>query len=164
MTDYRSVEIFRGLRVVDMTTGMAGPLASMVLADHGADVVKVEPVGGEWARALLAFSFWNRGKRSLEIDLDDEAHRSRLAAVVAGADVLLATDAAGVLRRIGMAESPGERSRLVTCSISGFGPAADAPRRPMTIMREIVGSSRSLINSLEAVSGIFATAASSRTR
>jgi crotonobetainyl-CoA:carnitine CoA-transferase CaiB-like acyl-CoA transferase len=151
MIDCRSVEIFRGLRVVDMTTGMAGPLASMLLADHGADVVKVEPVGGEWARALHAFSFWNRGKRSLEIDLDDEAHRSRLAAVVAGADVLLATDAAGVLGRIGKVENPAERSRLITCSISGFGPAADhSGDRPY---EAIVAARTGRMSELDALSG-----------
>ena len=52
------------LTVVDFSQGMAGPMVAMVLADHGADVIKVEPPHGDWARPLPGFQMWNRGKSS----------------------------------------------------------------------------------------------------
>ena len=62
-----------GLRVVDLTTGLAGPLATMTLGDHGADVVKVEPPGGDPHRSYVGSVVTNRGKRSVVLDLDDPA-------------------------------------------------------------------------------------------
>ena len=59
-----------GLRIVDLTTGLAGPLATMVLSDHGADVVKVEPPGGDPQRSYVGSVVTNRGKRSVVLDLD----------------------------------------------------------------------------------------------
>lgn len=118
-------DLFAGLRVIDTTSGMAGPMASMLFADHGADVVKVEPPGGDWARALPAFVQWNRGKRSVVADLDTPSARATMRELVLGADVLIALDAGTVLARLELDRAaldclnPG----LVTCSISGFGPA-----------------------------------------
>ncbi len=124
MTTPPTPQIFDGLRVVDLTSGMAGPLASMMLADHGADVVKVEPPGGDWTRGLPAFGLWNRGKRSVCIDMADANDRALLRDLIDTADVLIATDVAAVLRRLDV--SPEHRAArnpgLVTCSISGFGP------------------------------------------
>jgi crotonobetainyl-CoA:carnitine CoA-transferase CaiB-like acyl-CoA transferase len=118
-------ELFAGLRVIDATSGMAGPLASMMLADHGADVVKVERPAGDWARALPAFVQWNRGKRSVVLDLDAPADQKVMRALVLGADVLIATDAASLLERAGLDREAVDRRNpgLVTCTISGFGPA-----------------------------------------
>ena len=69
-----------GIRVVDLTTGLAGPFATRLLAEAGADVVKVEPPGGDPERVARAVGFatWNRGKRSVALDLDDEADRAAL--------------------------------------------------------------------------------------
>ena len=76
-----------GIRVVDLSTGIAGPVAGMFLADHGADVVKVEPAGGDPARALPGFAVWNRGKRSITADAGSPDGAARIAALLAGADV-----------------------------------------------------------------------------
>lgn len=65
-----SVPALDGLRVLDLSTGIAGPVAGMFLADHGADVVKAEPPGGDPARSLPGFAVWNRGKRSVVADED----------------------------------------------------------------------------------------------
>src|ERR1051325_9684419 len=58
-----------GLKVLDFSQGMAGSLATMILADNGAEVVKVEPPEGDWARGEPGFLMWNRGKQSLVLDL-----------------------------------------------------------------------------------------------
>ena len=77
----------QGVRVLDLTTGIAGPLAAMLLADFGADVVKVEPPGGDPARARPRFAMFNRNKRSITLDPAAEPGRRRLEALLAGADV-----------------------------------------------------------------------------
>lgn len=77
------------LRVVDITNGIAGAMASMFLADFGATVVKIEPPGGDPTRANPGFATWNRGKRSLALDLDGPAGLTRAADLLRGADVLL---------------------------------------------------------------------------
>ncbi len=78
-----------GIRVVDLSSGVAGPLASAILADFGADVVKVEPPEGDPARRLPGFAAWNRGKRSVRADLSEPADREHLADLVAGADIVV---------------------------------------------------------------------------
>ena len=78
-----------GLRVVDLTIGMAGPLAGMMLADAGADVVKVEPPGGDPTAARPGFVAWNRGKTRLTCDLDRLEDRRALDELLGPADVVL---------------------------------------------------------------------------
>jgi hypothetical protein len=78
-----------GLRVVDMTTGLAGPLATTTLSDHGADVVKVEPPSGDPQRSYVGSVVTNRGKRSVVLDLDNASDRDRLLELAATADVLV---------------------------------------------------------------------------
>ena len=80
----------RGLRAVEVGGGIAGPLAAMLLADAGVEVVKVEPPGGDPARADPGFAVWNRGKRGIVADLTTLAGRQRVAPLLAGADVLVA--------------------------------------------------------------------------
>ena len=58
--------------MLDFSQGMSGPLAAMILADHGAEVVKVEPPWGDWARELPGYLMWNRGKQIMTLDLRDE--------------------------------------------------------------------------------------------
>src|SRR4051794_3900331 len=86
-----------GLRVVDLTTGLAGPMATMTLSDHGADVVKVEPASGDPQRGYVGSVVTNRGKRSVVLDLDDSADRERLLALVDTADILVESFAPGYL-------------------------------------------------------------------
>src|SRR2546423_15473483 len=80
-----------GVRVVDASTGIAGPLAAMLLADFGAEVVKVEPPGGDPDRAEPGFSVWNRNKRSMVLDPGAAADRGRLAGLLAGADLCVSS-------------------------------------------------------------------------
>ncbi|MCW2522253.1 MAG: putative acyl-CoA transferase/carnitine dehydratase, partial [Frankiales bacterium] len=81
--------ILNGIRIVDLSDGIAGPTAAMVLAEAGADVVLVEPPGGVKTRSLPGFKTWNRSKQSVELDVTDAADRPRLEQLLAGADVLV---------------------------------------------------------------------------
>lgn len=122
--------IFEGLRVLEVGSGMAGPMVGMVLADHGADVVKVEPPAGDWARALPGFEAWNRGKRSIVVDLDSPAGRSQLHELAARADVVVAATRPGSIADRATASALRAHDALVGCRVTGFGPASglvDAP-------------------------------------
>src|SRR6266481_4680485 len=77
----------QGIRVVDVSTGIAGPLAAMLLADFGAEVAKVEPPSGDPARREPGFAVWNRNKRSVVLDTRIEDDRRRLSDMLAGADL-----------------------------------------------------------------------------
>ena len=110
------------VRVLDLSTGPVGGVATMVLADFGAEVVKVEPVGGEPWRSLAAAPMWLRGKRSVELDVDSD--RSRLEELVHEADVVVSTDspAQSRARRLEYADIRALNDAVVFCSITGFGP------------------------------------------
>jgi formyl-CoA transferase len=121
-----------GLRVVDQTQVMAGPFCSMLLADMGADVIKVEPPGGEETRGLpptvppgisAAFLAVNRNKRGLLLDLKQPEGVAVLKTLAATADVLVENYRPGVARRLGVdyATLAPLNPRLIYCSISGFG-------------------------------------------
>jgi len=128
-----------GIRVADFTQALSGPYCTMLLADLGADVVKVEmpgrgddsrhwgpPFVGDTAAYFLAV---NRNKRSLELDLRSPAGREAAAALVASSDVVVENWRPGAAARLGLdAATLTERHpRLVHCSISGFG--SDGPPR-----------------------------------
>ena len=129
-----------GIRIIDLTSNMSGPLATMVLADQGADVVKVEPPTGDAIRSVgtghagmsAYFANNNRGKRSIAVDLSTDAGRNIVRRLVADADVFAQNFRPGVIERLGL--DPGSlmaaNPRLVYASISGFGttgPLGDAP-------------------------------------
>jgi len=111
-------------RVIDLSTGPVGGFATMVLADFGADVVKVERPGGDPLRHLAAAPLWLRGKRSMVLDLEGDAAQEQLHALTDAADVLVESFRPGKARRLGAdfgtlsARSP----QLVYCSITGWGP------------------------------------------
>jgi crotonobetainyl-CoA:carnitine CoA-transferase CaiB-like acyl-CoA transferase len=81
--------VLDGVRVLDVSTGIAGPYAAMLLADFGADVVKIEPPAGDPTRSLPGFAVWNRNKRSVALDERSESGRRRLDEFLAGADVCI---------------------------------------------------------------------------
>src|SRR5919201_4731374 len=85
-----------GIRVVELSTGIAGPVAGMLLGDYGAEVVKVEPPSGDPARALAGFAVWNRNKQSVGVDPRSPGGRRRLAALLADADLCIYADAASI--------------------------------------------------------------------
>ena len=129
-----------GFRVVDLTTNMSGPLATMVLADQGADVIKVEPLTGDVIRSVgtgvagmsAYFANVNRAKRSIAVDLSRPEGRDIVLRLCAGADVFAQNFRPGVVERLGL--GPDDvmvaNPAIVYASISGFGdtgPLATAP-------------------------------------
>ncbi len=121
-----------GVRVIDLTAMVSGPLATAVLADQGADVVKVEPPGtGDLIRHIgtsrgglsAIFSTINRNKRSIVLDLAAPRGRDLLLRLVAGADVFVQNFRPGVAERMGLSEKALREAcpDLVYVSISGFG-------------------------------------------
>jgi len=116
-----------GLRVIDLSSGIAGPLVGMLLADHGADVIKIEPPGGDPGRRQLGYRVWQRGKRSAVLDLERPADHDDLLALIAHADVLIESLEPDERERLGLApEATAARNpRLVHGSITGYG---DDPR------------------------------------
>jgi crotonobetainyl-CoA:carnitine CoA-transferase CaiB-like acyl-CoA transferase len=129
-----------GIRIVDLTTNMSGPLATMVLADQGADVIKVESPAGDAIRSVgtghdgmsAYFANNNRGKRSIVVDLSTEAGRDVVRRLAADADVFAQNFRPGVIDRLGLDAGSlmSANPRLVYASISGFGmsgPLGDAP-------------------------------------
>ncbi|WP_028208783.1 CaiB/BaiF CoA transferase family protein [Paraburkholderia nodosa] len=122
-----------GIRVLDFSRFMAGPLVSSIMADHGADVVKIEPPEGDPTRkgrrtrlqqpAGDSFCVLNRGKRSVVLDLKQSVDRARAHALIHDADVLIESFSPGVTARLGI-DAPTAHAlnpRLVYCSISAFG-------------------------------------------
>jgi crotonobetainyl-CoA:carnitine CoA-transferase CaiB-like acyl-CoA transferase len=123
---------FEGVRVVELCQGMAGPLVGQLLADNGADVVKVEPPGGDWARPMPGFRMWNRGKDGVELDLSEPTDRDRLLALLASTDVLIESVRGGTEHALGL-DPDALQARfphLVHCTISGFGLAGDHAHLP----------------------------------
>jgi crotonobetainyl-CoA:carnitine CoA-transferase CaiB-like acyl-CoA transferase len=121
-----------GLRVLDLTRLLPGPFATLVLADLGADVVKVEePGGGDWLRGMPplaggdsgAFHALNRGKRSVAIDLRRPEGAATFLRLARGADAVVESFRPGVLDRLGVGFEAlrRENRRIVLCSISGYG-------------------------------------------
>jgi crotonobetainyl-CoA:carnitine CoA-transferase CaiB-like acyl-CoA transferase len=115
--------VLEGIRVVDVTGGPVGGFATMVLADFGADVVKIEPPGGDRFRALAASPLWLRGKRSAVLDLADASGRAELHELVRTADVLVVSGPPGRAARWGIDAASAERLQpaLVHCSITPWG-------------------------------------------
>ncbi|WP_236794764.1 CaiB/BaiF CoA-transferase family protein [Amycolatopsis sp. GM8] len=89
-----------GIRVLDLTSGIAGPIAAMHLADFGADVLKIEPPAGDPDRSRPGFAMWNRNKRSVVIDPADAEDRARLEEFIGCADVLVTSGTEGPFARI----------------------------------------------------------------
>jgi crotonobetainyl-CoA:carnitine CoA-transferase CaiB-like acyl-CoA transferase/2-hydroxychromene-2-carboxylate isomerase len=123
-----------GVRVLDLTGVVSGPFATMFLADQGADVLKIEAIGGDITRRSRAtidkdgefsalFISSNRGKRSLSIDVKSAAGREVLAKLVAQADVLVQNFRPGTMERLGLGvdELRQRHPRLIYVSISGVG-------------------------------------------
>jgi crotonobetainyl-CoA:carnitine CoA-transferase CaiB-like acyl-CoA transferase len=119
-----------GIRVIDLTTVVSGPVCTMILADQGADVIKIEPPGGDIARRTAGdgeftamFISSNRGKRSIALDLKQQTARDALRRLIATADVLVQNFRPGTMERLGLDE-PAMRAAnpgLIYVSISGVG-------------------------------------------
>lgn len=112
-----------GLRVVDLSWGLAGALATLFLADQGAEVIRVEPPGGDVLRSQPAHPLWLRGKKSVQLDLRTASGCGDAHTLIAGADVLVESFRPATAERLGFApEALAQRQpRLVHASITGFG-------------------------------------------
>ena len=132
---------FKGLKVVDLSQGVAGPYCAMMLAQYGANVIKVEPTDtGDWSRALgtiygdhTAYSIpSNLGKRSIALDLKHDAGRAVLWRMIEGADVFLQGFRPGVIDRLGFGYDAvsAKEPRILYVSISGFGLSGPLSERP----------------------------------
>jgi len=120
------------LRVLDLSWGVAGPMTTMLLADNGAEVTKIEPPGGDPFRALSGYRVWNRGKRSAVLDLKNADDRASFLELVKHADILVESYAPGTTRELGIdfetlhALNP----RLIYCSITAYGRDNSHSQRP----------------------------------
>lgn len=160
-------DLLAGVRVLDLTNVLAGPFCTYLLAQLGADVIKVEQPGrGDLARRLGAdpernrqglgasFLAQNAGKRSLTLDLKRAEGRAILERLASGADVLVENFRPGVMERLGLGPGRlrGLAPRLVWCSISGFG--ADGPLAASPAYDQIVQG----LSGLMAITGDAASA------
>jgi formyl-CoA transferase len=133
-----------GVRIVDLTQVMAGPFCTMLLADLGADIIKVEPPSGDLSRSMggrrlqmkgddrAPFLALNRNKRSVVLDLKQSTGRDHLLSLLRDADVMVESFRPGVAERLGVAypDVNNLNPRLVYASISGFGPSGPWADRP----------------------------------
>ncbi len=118
--------------VIEAAEVMPGAIAGMLLADHGADVLKVEPHGGSFFAHDLTRKSWDRGKRSVELDIADEAERGKLRALLSGADIFIhsMTDQDAAAAGLDAASLARDFPALVVCAITAYGrdtPFADRP-------------------------------------
>jgi crotonobetainyl-CoA:carnitine CoA-transferase CaiB-like acyl-CoA transferase len=131
-----------GIRIVDLTAMVSGPLATMMLADQGAEVIKVEnPSGGDFTRSAanrqgnVSASFLNnnRNKKSVALNLKEPAGREALLKLVATADVFVQNFRPGVIDRMGLGEDELRKvaPNLIMVSISGFGDTGPFAQRPV---------------------------------
>lgn len=134
-----------GIRIIDLTHMLSGPYGGMLLADLGADLIKVEPLHGEGTRKLLAddpknsidgmgayFITLNRNKRSVAIDLKSESGKAVFYDLIEQVDVVISNFGPGVPERLGIDYDTlkAVNPRIITCCISGFGSDGPGAKRP----------------------------------
>ena len=174
---------FAGIKVLDLTHALSGPFATQLLADLGADVVKLEnpkqqdfsrwipPFVGDQSHYFIAI---NHGKRSIAADLRSEAGRALALELAGKADVLVENFRPGAVDRMGLGHErlAAINPRLIHCSISGFGQEGEASRRPaydiviqamsgfMSVTGELDGAPlRSGVSIGDVVAGLYAVQA-----
>src|SRR5690606_2155313 len=145
-----------GVRVADFSRVLAGPYATMLMADLGADVIKIEPPRGDdtrrWAPPLgpdgrpTYFAAANRNKRSVVLDLTDPADLERALRLATSADVVVDNFRPGVMARFGLdhASLAARKPRVITCSITGFGSGAGARLPGYDLLVQAVGGLMSI--------------------
>ena len=134
-----------GVRILDLTHMLSGPYASMILADLGAETIKVEPLTGEGTRRLLAtdpkhsldgmgayFLTLNRNKKSVAIDLKNERGRALFYRLVGVSDIVISNFTPGVPERLGIdyRSLAAVNPRIIACTVTGFGSSGPGHRRP----------------------------------
>jgi crotonobetainyl-CoA:carnitine CoA-transferase CaiB-like acyl-CoA transferase len=124
--------VLDGVRVLDLSWGISGPVATMLLADHGAQVTKIEPPGGDPYRSLSGYRVWGRGKRSAVLNLRDAGDAERFAALAEQSDVVVESFSPGTTATLGIdyATLAARNPQLVYCSITAYGNAGRHAERP----------------------------------
>lgn len=150
-----------GLRVADFSRVLAGPYATMLLADLGADVIKIESPAGDDTRTWTPpvdstgrgtyFASVNRNKRSMVCDLATDEGRARAHALASSADVIVENFKPGTMERFGLGfeRLRGENPRLVYCSITGFGAGAGAALPGYDLLVQAVGGLMSITGPID---------------
>jgi alpha-methylacyl-CoA racemase len=148
----------KGIRVLDFSTLLPGPMATLLLAEAGAEVLKIERPGGgddmrgytpKFGKDSVNFSLLNRGKKSIALDLKSDGERARLEELLRDADVLVEQFRPGVMKRLGLDYETVARinPKVVYCSITGYGqtgPMADVAAHDLNYLAEtgMLGLSR----------------------
>ena len=132
----------KGLRVLDMSQGIAGPHCGGLFAEYGARVIKVEPPAGDWMRPLgpgydgcsAGFIYYNRGKESLALDLKAEGAAAIVRDIAATCDVFIENNRPGVSQRLGLGfgEISKRRHNVVYVSVSGLGQTGPDAKKPLS--------------------------------
>jgi crotonobetainyl-CoA:carnitine CoA-transferase CaiB-like acyl-CoA transferase len=144
--------VLEGIRVIDFGQYIAGPMAAMLLGDHGADVIRIDPPGGpRWNTPANAT--WNRNKRSIALDLKKHADRETARQLIAGADVVIENFRPGVMDRLGVGSvaMTDINPRLIYCSLPGFG--SDDPRAQVRAWEGVVGAATGAYRASHATNG-----------
>lgn len=160
----------QNIRVVDLSTVYSGPLAAAVLADQGAQVIKVESLEGDTSRMIgpakgdlsATFIAANRSKRSLAMDLKQSAAHQILMQLIAQADVLVNNFRPGVMERLGLADDilVQANPRLIRLSITGFGSEGDAAQEKVydAVIQAVAGVAATQRNPINGQPTVLATA------
>jgi crotonobetainyl-CoA:carnitine CoA-transferase CaiB-like acyl-CoA transferase len=124
--------VLDGIRVLDLTWGIAGPMATMLLSDHGAEVTRIERPDGDPFADQLGYRVWQRGKRSAVLDLKSAGDLDTFLALAKGADVVVESFRPGVTERLGVDYETlsALNPRLIYCSITGYGREGEHAQRP----------------------------------
>ncbi len=146
---------FEGLRVLDVSQGIAGPYCAQILWQQGADVIKVEPPAGDWGRSigvhhgqLSALSaVYNAGKRALALDASTESGKALLLELALQADVVVQNYRPGVAERLGIGAQAllARKPSLVYVSVSGYGP--DGPYAKLAATDSVLQADSGLMHS-----------------
>jgi crotonobetainyl-CoA:carnitine CoA-transferase CaiB-like acyl-CoA transferase len=149
-------KVLQGVRVVEQGTFITGPAASMLLADLGADVIKVEQPAGDPFRAFRGglysphYQTYNRNKKSVTLDTREKADLALFDRLIREADVYIQNFRPGVAEKLGAGEARLRElnPRLIYCAISGFGPDGPAAARPSydTVAQAASGFLKLLVN------------------
>lgn len=137
-----------GIRIIDFTQAMAGPIATMLLGDLGAEIIKIEPINGDqtrkWAPPYMNgmssyFLSANRNKRSIAVDLKQAEGKSIVEKLLKSADVVIENFRPGTMEKMGLSydETAKIKKDIIYCSLSGYGhtgPWKDLPGYDLTVL------------------------------
>ncbi|GAB2484646.1 CoA transferase [Comamonas humi] len=170
-------QALQGIKVLDFSQGIAAPHGACLMAEMGADVVKIEPPSGDWLRGLgvkrngssVLYGTFNRGKRGLALDLKQPEALEAARRLIADADVMIESNRPGVMQRLGLDYERVRRiqPRIVYASVTGFGrtgPYADRPATDAAVQafsglsfaaNDMVQPIRVRISLVDVVTGIY---------